>query len=102
MIPNKSKIIRVNPKQSEIKGGGALDRLGFLMLSILAGNGAVDKTSAMTVNEILEIENVGCKYSTLYKKAAAFETSGYLAFGYNEGKARTFYITEKGREVVKN
>ena len=80
-----------------------MDRLGFLMLSILAGNGAVDKTSAMTVKEILEIEkNVGCKYSTLYKKAAAFEASGYLAFGYNEGKARTFYITEKGREVVKN
>lgn len=89
-------------KQKNKKEGSVLDRLGFLMLSILAGNSAVDKTSAMTVKEILEIENVGCKYSTLYKKAVAFETSGYLAFGYNDGKARTFYITEKGREFIKN
>ena len=45
-------------KQKNKKEGSVLDRLGFLMLSILAGNSAVDKTSAMTVKEILEIENV--------------------------------------------
>lgn len=74
-----------------------MNRLGFLILSVLSESGAVDKKSAMTVKEIAEAEDLGYKDNTVFKKITEFESVGYVAAGYKDGKAKTFYITDAGR-----
>jgi hypothetical protein len=93
MVPFIARI----PHGNQRKDGGALNRLGFLILSVLSKSGAVDRKSAMTVREIAEAEDLGYKDNTVYKKATEFETAGYVAAGYKDGKAKTFYITDAGR-----
>lgn len=78
-----------------------MNRLGFLILSILSKNEAFDKLSAMTAREIFETEDFGYKGNTIFKKITEFEALGYVAPGYKEGKQKTFFITEKGREILK-
>ncbi len=78
-----------------------MNRLGFLILSILSKNEAFDKLSAMTAREISETEDFGYKGNTIFKKITEFEALGYVAPGYKEGKQKTFFITEKGREILK-
>ena len=79
-----------------------MNRLGFLVLSILSRYEAFGKASAMTIKEITDAENLGYKGNTVYKKMTEFEMAGYVAHGYQEGRARTFYITEKGKEFLEN
>ena len=78
-----------------------MNRLGFLVLSILRKAGANDKLSSMTVREITETEEeLGLKENTVFKKIKDFEQSGYIGRGLKEGRADTFYITEKGCEFL--
>ncbi len=77
-----------------------MNRLGFLILSVLSKSEAVDMKSAMTVKEIAEAEDLGYKDNTVYKKVTEFESMGYVATGYKDGKARTFYITNAGRSAL--
>lgn len=79
-----------------------MNRLGFLILSVLSKNEAVDKVSAMTAKEITDAEDFGYKDNTIFKKITEFESMGYVAAGYKEGKAKTFYITDRGKEFLKN
>lgn len=79
-----------------------MNRLGFLVLSVLSKNEAFDNVTAMTAKEIAETECFGYKDNTIYKKLAVFEKLQYVAPGYKEGRAKTFYITQKGKEVLKN
>ncbi len=108
--PNKSKFIRENQSLSDLirdnpnkskKGGEALNRLGFLILSVLSKSGAVTGTSAMTVKEIAEAEELGYKDNTLFKAITDFETKGLVAAGLKEGRAKTFFITDSGRKLLK-
>lgn len=78
-----------------------LNRLGFLILSVLSMNEAFDKVSAMTAKEITDAEDFGYKDNTIFKKITEFESMGYVAAGYKEGKAKTFYITESGKQALK-
>jgi len=77
-----------------------LNRLGFLVLSILKTNGATDKLSSMSVREITETEDYGYKENTIFKKIKDFEQSGYIGRGLKEGRADTFYITSEGCEFL--
>ncbi len=78
-----------------------MNRLGFLILSVLSTNEAFDKVSAMTSREIADTEDFGYKDNTIFKKITEFESMGYVAAGYKEGKAKTFYITESGKQALK-
>lgn len=73
-----------------------MNRLGFIVLSILKQNRATDKLSSMTLREIAETENFGMKENTIFKKIKDFEGSGYIGRGLKEGHADTFYITPEG------
>ncbi len=79
-----------------------MNRLGFLVLSILSRNNALDRISAMTVKEIAAAEDLGYRDNTIFKKIVLFEEMGYVGAGYKEGRARTFYITDRGIELLKN
>ena len=77
-----------------------MDRLGFIMLSILRQEGATNKLSSMTVREIASAEEFGMKENTIFKKIKDFERSGYIGRGLKEGRADTFFITPDGCECL--
>lgn len=77
-----------------------MNRLGFIVLSILRQNGANNRLSAMAVSEIVDEEEFVYKHNTIYKKIKDFETAGLVAQGLKEGRAATFYITEKGVQIL--
>lgn len=77
-----------------------MNRLGFIVLSILRQNGANNRLSAMAVSEIVDEEEFVYKDNTIYKKIKEFETVGLVAQGLKEGRAATFYITEKGVQIL--
>lgn len=79
-----------------------MERLGFLILSVLSANGAAGRASAMTAREIMAAEDLPYKYDTVYKKAVGLEATGYISAGHRDGKARSFYVTEKGRKVLQD
>lgn len=73
-----------------------MNRLGFIILSILHQEGAMNRLSSMTVREIASAEEIGMKENTIFKKIKDFEQSGYIGRGLKEGRADTFYITPEG------
>ena len=77
-----------------------MNRLGFLVLSILAKYDARDKLSSMSIREIVETEDCGYKENTIYKKIKEFEKLGYISRGLSDGKAVTFYITANGSRTL--
>ena len=77
-----------------------MNRLGFLVLSILVKYEAVDKLSSMSVHEIAEMEDYGYRENTIYKKIKEFEESGYIGRGLPDGRAVTFYITAEGSRAL--
>ncbi|MDD3477390.1 MAG: hypothetical protein PHP32_00740 [Candidatus Izemoplasmatales bacterium] len=77
-----------------------MNRLGFIVLSILRTNGATNKLSSMSVREISQTEDFEYKENTIFKKIKDFEQSGFVGRGLKEGRADTFYITESGCEFL--
>ena len=77
-----------------------MNRLGFIVLSILKQNNAINKLSSMTLHEIADAENFGMKENTIFKKLKEFEGFGYIERGLKEGHADTFFITPKGCRIL--
>ena len=78
-----------------------MNRLGFLVLSILKANGATNKLYSMSVREITDTEeDCGYKENIIFKKIKEFEQSGYICRGLKEGRADTFFITPEGCEFL--
>lgn len=73
-----------------------MNRLGFIVLSILRKSDATSRLSSMTVREIATAEDFDLKENTIFKKIKDFEKSGYINRGLKEGRACTFYITPEG------
>ena len=77
-----------------------MNRLGFMILSILRSNGATNQVQSMTVREIASIEEFDMKENTVFKKLKGFEQSGFIGRGFKEGRADTFFITPAGCEYL--
>lgn len=77
-----------------------MNRLGFIVLSVLKQNGATNRLSSMTVREIVDAENFGMKENTIFKKIKDFEMAGCVGRGLKEGRAHTFFITPEGCKVL--
>lgn len=73
-----------------------MNRLGFIILSILQNNGATNRPSGMTIREIVSSEDLGLKENTIFKKLKEFEQSGYVSHGLKDGRADTYFITSEG------
>lgn len=78
-----------------------MNRLGFILLSVLEENQAMDKLSAMTIQEMALAENFGCKENTIYKKIKEQEQAAYINTGLKDGRANTYYLTLVGYEYLK-
>lgn len=90
-----SEKIRIN-QSKKMKGGVILNRIGFIILSILHKCGATNRPSSMTVREIAATEDLGLKENTIFKKIKDFEQCGYIGRGMKEGRADTYFITPEG------
>lgn len=77
-----------------------MNRLGFVILSILRESKATGRLSSMTLKEIALAEDFGWKENTISKKIREFELSGYVGRGLKEGRAATYFITEDGLECL--
>lgn len=75
-----------------------MDRLGFMILSILRKYEATNRISSMTIKEIADSEPFGWKENTIFKKLKQFENSGFINHGLKEGHAHSYFITPKGCE----
>ena len=77
-----------------------MNRLGFLVLSILQHSGATGRTNAMTVGEIMDEEVLQCESNTVYKKIREFQKLNYIDTGLKDGRAFTFFITQAGEKAL--
>lgn len=77
-----------------------MNRLGFIILSILDRLEAKNKGSGLTLKEITEHENFGYVGNTFYKKIKDFVSLGYIAEGYKDGRAATYYLTASGIKIL--
>ena len=58
-----------------------MNRLGFIILSILRQEGATNKLSSMTVREIASAEEFGIKENTICRRAAGMQrVSGEILY----------------------
>lgn len=77
-----------------------MNRLGFLVLSVLLTNGADNRMAAMSLKEIMQTEDLDVRENTLFKKLRDYEIQGYVQKGMKDGRANTFYITEAGKDFL--
>lgn len=76
-----------------------LNRCAYTILGILRARNSTDKVHGLTVNEISEREKVS-KPNTIHKKIKELQTEGYVQEGVKAGKAKTYYMTEKGTSIL--
>lgn len=76
-----------------------MDRSSYLILAILRKCEAVHLVRGMTVNEVAEKEKTS-KPNTIYKKIKVLQKAGYLNEGVKAKKAKSYYITSKGIEIL--
>lgn len=55
-----------------------MNRLGFLVLSVLLTNGADNRMAAMSLKEIMQTEDLDVKENTLFKKLRDYEIQEYV------------------------
>ena len=77
-----------------------MNRLGFLVLSVLLTNGADNRMAAMSLKEIMQTEDLDVRENTLFKKLRDYEIQGYVQKGMKDGRANTFYITDAGKDFL--
>ena len=75
------------------------DRLEVLILRILKAEQATSKSAGMTLKEF-PLKDLGITLSTLYKRMIILEKKGFVQKGYKDSQAYTYYITEKGLEIL--
>ena len=52
----------------EERDGESVNRLGFLVLSVLLANNADNRMAAMSLKEIMQTEDLDVRENTLFKK----------------------------------
>lgn len=100
---NIAENIRDNQTISEIqeeRDGESVNRLGFLVLSVLLTNDADNRMAAMSLKEIMQTEDLDVRENTLFKKLRDYEIQGYVQKGMKDGRANTFYITDAGKDFL--
>lgn len=78
-----------------------MNRIDLLILLVLRENVAMDIVNAMTLKEIMEMEDVPPMSSNgLYKRLKLLQESGYVENGMKSSRASTFYITKTGIKAL--
>lgn len=78
-----------------------LNRLDYLILGTLYNGGFKDYYHAITISEMLEINEgaLGVRM-TVYKKLQRLVKAEYIAKGIIDNHSDTYYLLEKGKKVI--
>ena len=76
-----------------------LNRCAYTILGILRAKNSTDKVHGLTISEISDRERVS-KPNTIHKKVKELVSEGYVQEGVKAGKAKTYYMTEKGTNIL--
>ena len=76
-----------------------LNRCAYTILGILRARNSIDKVHGLTISEISAKEKVS-KPNTIHKKIKEMQSEGYVEEGVKAGKAKTYYVTEKGIAIL--
>ena len=79
-----------------------MNRLRILILSVLSKEKVVSSASAISAYEIEEQLNSVYRADTIYKNLIVLKNFGYVNAGYKDGKANTYYITQKGQDALED
>ena len=79
-----------------------MNRLRILILSVLKREHAVDGVTAMSAYEIEMSMECAYKADSIYRNLVVLKNYGYINAGYKDGKANTYYITQKGLEALED
>lgn len=74
-------------------------RIDTIILSILYTKQAVDKVRGMTLNEMIEVEDL-LKLSNLRIRTHKLCEAGYIQEGYKSANSKTYFITNSGIKVL--
>lgn len=76
-----------------------LNRCAYIILGILRRRGATNKVRGLTISEISSLEKVS-KPNTIHKKIKEMEEKGLVEPGVKAGKAKTYFINERGLSIL--
>lgn len=76
-----------------------LNRCAYTILGILRSKNAVDKVHGLTIAEISSMEKVS-RPNTIHKKIKEMQSLGYVKEGVKAAKAKSYFITTKGCEIL--
>ena len=77
----------------------SINRLDVIILQLLKGNGCNDKLSGMTINEMLESCDIGCRYN-VYIRLRKLLGDDLIDKGFMDNHADTYYITQNGLKLL--
>ena len=77
-----------------------LNRLDYIILDTLYDGGFKDYYHAITIAEMLELNNNSLKRMTVYKKLQKLVEAEYIAKGIIDNHSDTYYLLEKGTKTV--
>ena len=75
-----------------------LDRTDFLILKLLKNNNSTEYLQNMTLHEIMEETNT--TRPTTYRRMMKLHKNGYVERGCKDVQADTFYLSNKGIELL--
>ena len=76
-----------------------INRLDVIILQLLKGNGCNDKLSWMTINEMLESCDIGCRYN-VYIRLRKLLGDDLINKGFMDNHADTYYITQNDLKLL--
>ncbi len=77
-----------------------LNRLDYIILDTLYDGDFKDYYHAITIAEMLELNNDSLKRMTVYKKLQKLVEAEYIAKGIIDNHSDTYYLLEKGIKTV--
>ena len=77
-----------------------LNRLDYIILDTLYDGGFKDYYHAITIAEMLELNNGALKRMTVYKKLQKLVKAEYIGKGIIDDHSDTYYLLEKGIKTV--
>lgn len=79
-----------------------ISKNNFRTLKILVDEGVTSFWTALTISQLLSETNLGKRfdYQSLYRSLNDLLDTDYVACGAKDGKAYTYFASEKGTECV--
>lgn len=86
-------------KNKEQKGANMeLDRLDYVILTLLKNNNYTSYFRSMTIQEIMSVTNT--TRPTTYRRVMRLFQNGYVKKGCKSVQADTFYLSNEGIELI--